>query len=396
MKDYASITTPDHVELEFELVGPGIRGTAVMIDTLIIGLITLAIILALVFAGLATFSLSGGPGSFLIALIFIVVFLLKWGYFLAFETWMIGQTPGKRIMKIRVVKDNGLPITFREALIRNLLRVADMLPPTTYLTGILVASLNEKGKRLGDMAAGTIVVIDRQSLASDPHLDHTWGANWIARLERGEARHLLTLSTGKISVRQIDIMDRFLNRFESLPEQQQNQLARKLVVQHLPHFDVDPDRVAQEVNPTRTYVSVIKKILAMARESHGEETPGNASSGKAKNLLWKNFSKRVDKILRRGKLELQRLKAADLKQLIRDYRLVVADLARAKAMGSDPKTLGFLNRMATAGHNVLYQHHQDTYHPETRISWPGFARQVRAHLGAVAMAAALFFGSRHY
>ncbi len=95
-----------------------------------------------------------------IAAIIFCLFLLFWGYFSLFEAFWHGQTPGKRVMKLRVIKDAGRQITLFESLTRNLLRVADYLP-SLYLAGVITMLCNKRNKRLGDLAAGTVVIHER-------------------------------------------------------------------------------------------------------------------------------------------------------------------------------------------------------------------------------------------
>jgi hypothetical protein len=95
-----------------------------------------------------------------LAIFIFLNFLLLWGYFALFEAFWHGQTPGKRVMKLRVIKDSGRQITFFESLARNLLRFVDYLPGF-YLTGVITMLCNRRNKRLGDFAAGTIVVHER-------------------------------------------------------------------------------------------------------------------------------------------------------------------------------------------------------------------------------------------
>jgi uncharacterized RDD family membrane protein YckC len=155
-----TIITPENVELTYELAGIGTRFLAALVDMLLHGLIfllfTLAI-LALYFAGLRVPEwlepwAVGGTILFL--------FGLFWGYSIVFETRWSGQTPGKRLMQIRVIKDGGYPIDFRAAVIRNLMRYVDYLP-FGYAVGAMAIFFSRDYKRLGDFVAGTIVVSER-------------------------------------------------------------------------------------------------------------------------------------------------------------------------------------------------------------------------------------------
>jgi uncharacterized RDD family membrane protein YckC len=91
------------------------------------------------------------------AIVSLVLFTVNFFYFAAFETLWKGQTPGKRKLRLRVVRDGGHPIDGRSALVRNFLRTVDILP-TFYLVGIVALFLSRDGKRVGDLAAGTLVV----------------------------------------------------------------------------------------------------------------------------------------------------------------------------------------------------------------------------------------------
>ena len=155
------VDTPEQVELRFPLAGLGSRFLAVMLDSLIQGAITIVIILiaVLVFSAIGERAnrMSDTAAKWFGALLILSYFLLLWGYYALFEAFRNGQTPGKRVMKIRVIKDSGRQITFFEALARNLLRVVDALP-SAYLVGVISILCTKQNKRLGDLVASTIVV----------------------------------------------------------------------------------------------------------------------------------------------------------------------------------------------------------------------------------------------
>ena len=161
--DLYTLETPENIEVDFELAGLGSRFCAMLIDLMLIGLMVLALILLGMLLGLAAspFSRSAEAGSvvtWLVAAIWIAAAIMIFdGYFILFEWVMHGQTPGKRAMKVRVIRDDGTPVTANEVLVRNILRVVDFLP-VGYAAGAAVMFFNPLCKRLGDMAAGTIVV----------------------------------------------------------------------------------------------------------------------------------------------------------------------------------------------------------------------------------------------
>ena len=181
------IETPEQTSIEFPLAGIGSRFLAVLIDTLIQGAVLL--ILGLIFVGLglglrsAGFAGSPTTGVWVAAILIFLYFLLMYGYFILFESIWNGQTPGKRLTHIRVIKDSGQPITAIDAVGRNLLRIVDQLP-FAYGIGVLCTWISPQSKRLGDYVAGTVVVHEKPFEIVAPQWNapaqaatHQYGAN---------------------------------------------------------------------------------------------------------------------------------------------------------------------------------------------------------------------------
>jgi uncharacterized RDD family membrane protein YckC len=174
--DELSVGTPEQVDLRFPVAGLGSRFLAILTDHLIqIATVLLLSLLAYVTGagkhGIEAIDRSSSLAqNWWVAGITLFFFLLFWGYFSLFEAFWNGQTPGKRLLKIRVIKDSGRSITLFEALARNLLRVADYFP-SLYLAGVITMLCNRSQKRLGDLVAGTIVVHERTE--EQPLLTHT-------------------------------------------------------------------------------------------------------------------------------------------------------------------------------------------------------------------------------
>jgi uncharacterized RDD family membrane protein YckC len=155
VRDVYSIRTPENVSFEFELAGVASRAVAWVIDVMVMGaLLSVALIVAsalgIVFGGLAA------------ALYFMLAFAVQWGYGALLEWYSAGQTVGKRAVGIRVLQASGTRITLMQAVVRNLVRVVDFLP-ALYFSGGTCALLDRKGRRLGDLAADTVVVRQRRS-----------------------------------------------------------------------------------------------------------------------------------------------------------------------------------------------------------------------------------------
>ncbi len=159
------VRTPESVELEFILAGIGNRLFALVVDYLIWGaaLIGVLILWAIVSIQLQTsFSNVQNLELWLTAISFLIVFAVYTGYFVVFETVWQGQTPGKRFVKIRVIRDDAQPVGLSQALLRSLLRPID----DSFFIGMFLIILSKREKRLGDWVAGTIVVQEERPIVT--------------------------------------------------------------------------------------------------------------------------------------------------------------------------------------------------------------------------------------
>src|SRR6202165_1764957 len=161
------IETPERVPLHFALASIGNRFLACAIDHAI--QVLTVVVMAIAFTIVANFSSLGDQISsapkWVKAVLIVIVFLLVSGYFAFFEWLWSGQTPGKRWLKLRVIREDGRPITFFEAAVRNLLRDFDIMPAPFYSIGLISVFISSKDQRLGDMVAGTVVVREREAEA---------------------------------------------------------------------------------------------------------------------------------------------------------------------------------------------------------------------------------------
>ena len=153
-EDRLRIATPEGVDVELTLAGIGSRFIAALLDLLIQGSVLLAAAFALGVLG------SDDAGGYGVAIYSIVFFLVFFGYDVLFEVRSRGRTPGKRWTGLRVVLGGGRPITFVPSCVRNIMRVIDILP-AIYGIGMLSIFVTSRNQRLGDLAAGTLVVRDR-------------------------------------------------------------------------------------------------------------------------------------------------------------------------------------------------------------------------------------------
>ena len=180
-EDRLTIDTPEGVPLELTLAGVGSRFASALLDYILQFIILLA--LALVLSYGAGFS----PGSSSLSAAFWVLgfFAVFWGYDVAFEVLNSGRTPGKAANGLRVVRESGAPVTFGPSAVRNVIRIIDLLPGT-YLVGITSILLTKRNQRVGDLAAGTLVIREARKLPPEVRVSPsvqapTWDTSAVGR-----------------------------------------------------------------------------------------------------------------------------------------------------------------------------------------------------------------------
>jgi uncharacterized RDD family membrane protein YckC len=170
-----AIETPEHIVFRHRVAGPARRFLAYLIDLILCYvaftiMMFVVIVLVVGFAGV-TNAFDGAVGSG-VGLMLIVLFAIQWAYFAVLEGWT-GRTPGKKALDLRVVTTTGRPIGFRAAALRNILRAADALPLTYFFgllspAGLVSMAVTRRFQRLGDLVAGTIVIVPERARATTP------------------------------------------------------------------------------------------------------------------------------------------------------------------------------------------------------------------------------------
>jgi len=242
MPKTVEILTPEAVPLTYPLAGVGSRFVAVLADMTILSLITALLIVLAGLLGIFTPLRTASP--WIIAIAILLLFSLWQGYFIYYETVWRGQTPGKRSVGIRVIQDGGLPVTFRCACIRNLLRAVDFLP-VWYGVGGLCVLFHPLSKRLGDMAAGTLVVRERMD---EPVRGKRNKKTKGEPQPEGEPAPALGLDWALLPLSHLDKEDlrtvrRFLERREQLDIQTEQQIATRLAIPLLQSLELTPQDI---------------------------------------------------------------------------------------------------------------------------------------------------------
>src|SRR2546425_9491644 len=348
LRQHHGVETPEHGEVRFELAGVGSRVAAGLLDLLL-----LLLGLLLVWLGGTTIAsdITPPPGTargWVAAALILLTFSLVWGYFARFEALNGGRTPGKQLLGIRVVMDTGRSLTPQAAVVRNLVRFIDCyFPALPFAPALLSIALHPSNKRLGDMAAGTIVVRDRPT-------DWTLGATVGAPAHETTAEPVET-GPPELSEEEFRLLDRFLGRLNELAPDVQARITADLVRRFEPRI---PRRTAD-------LQGYLVSVFADEQRKRRSRFAPRAQAGAAARITvpaerfvekkrkgWETFRTTALRMERSG---VGALAPGEIPAFAAQYREVAADLARARTYQVDPRVIAYLERVVTAGHNALYR-----------------------------------------
>lgn len=367
------VETPEQVELGFEIADLGSRFTALVIDAIILGVSLFALDMLVRWAGVLAW-LSPYVKGWGLAAALLLGFVLFWGYFVYWEGFHNGRTPGKRWTGIRVIHEGGHPLSVRGAVIRNLVRLVDVQPAISCLVGGAAMMIHPRTQRLGDMAAATLVIRDRgDAELTDAELERLVNA---APAERP-----------RLPDDVFDALDRYAARRRELSRDARQRLSAKLAATVAEHL-------TEPVAPR----SGDEWLLAVWREeadrraalvgSGSGATPFAAALARSQAGGWLEYRHLLERARRRG---LENLSPHELERFAATYRATAADLARARTYRAAWPLVFSLERWVGAGHNLLYRPTQRSWSALLRWLRYGFPALVRARSRYVAVAAALLF-----
>ncbi len=235
VSDQLNIDTPELVTIEMPLAGVGSRFIALLIDMLLwfAGLFLL-FFFAVIFLP-AIHAASKISEKWAVAIVIFVIFLFHWGYFTLFEAFWNGQTPGKKIAKIRVIQRTGRPIGIFESMARNFIRFIDQIP-SFYVVGVITMFVTKQHQRLGDLAAGTLVVRDRtpeSPLWSDAGSRTFTAASFTPQFAAPEPHSLVSLpasDVGKLTSADLEVLESFFSRRLDMPLDVRQNLAGRIAL----------------------------------------------------------------------------------------------------------------------------------------------------------------------
>ena len=230
MKETLTIRTPEHVGFQYVLAGLGSRMTAFLVDTAVRWLFMLSIFIAvmLIRRWLPALDPTGVlielSRNWILALGVVAYAIVDLGYFFIFEAFWSGQTPGKRQQKLRVIRANGQPVGWLESAIRNIVRAVDLLMGI-YPLGLIVAFLSRSNQRIGDYAAGTVVIIERRENVPETRT--------LLRSADTSRCPEIESCVSLLKPAQYQIIHSFLERRQGMDPTHRHEIARMLVLQFI-------------------------------------------------------------------------------------------------------------------------------------------------------------------
>lgn len=228
MEDRVHFETPEDVDLAFDLAGPASRMAAAIVDHAVIGVLMLAAAAVLITGGIVAIDLAdlsswdamAEVGAFGAAVLFFVFSFINVTYFLASEWFLGGQSLGKRLFHLRVVREGGYALNFGASFLRNVARLVDILPGT-YLVGLFSVLLSARRKRLGDLIAGTIVVRHGR--------DKIPTARFVGKTYAGLENRIFSITKSQVArldADTLELLDGYFDRADAIAPQYREKLTR--------------------------------------------------------------------------------------------------------------------------------------------------------------------------
>jgi uncharacterized membrane protein SpoIIM required for sporulation/uncharacterized RDD family membrane protein YckC len=372
------IETPEQTVLSYTIAGVGSRAAAALLDLFIILTFELSIFLLFNEIGGVLFSRASGfqkmSSAWAIAVSGLLGFALMWGYYVFFEAIWDGQSPGKRWLGIRVVQDGGYSVSFGASAARNLVRFVDLQPGFLYGVGLVSMTISKTGKRLGDIAAGTVVVHEQRALIA-------------AAVRATPDPTTAPAITSRLTEEEFALLGRFIARRAQLDPATQATFATQLEQRFRKHLPSD----------VRGATAQLIRLFETESDSRARGLPSPGAKGAARERhaivainagRWQEFSTALAAAQKRG---LRSMSAEEVSHLVSLYREVSTDLARLRTASEseDQDAIFYVSRLLGAGHNFLYRQRGLSVRDVWRFISVSVPREVRR--SAVYILAGAFF-----
>ena len=376
------IETPELVVVSYTVAGLGSRVYAALIDLAICALAFVVVIVGVLVLGPRSaaeqMNRPSPSTAWAVAVMIIMQFVVLWGYYLLFEGLRDGQTPGKRMLGLRAVRDGGYSVGFSASAIRNLLRFVDLQPLFTYLVGITSIAVSKSGKRLGDLVAGTIVV--REALVPQPLRN---AAEAVPSVASGQLTAVLTDA-------EFHLLERWSDRCASLTPERRKQITAQVATRL---------RASLAVGANDNESAALARLFTSERQARERGAAARGATGASRDRYaivttrsprWIAFAAKLTDAQRHG---LKSLGEAGVRDFVAEYRALSVDLARLRtaARGEAADELFYLGRLVAGAHNLLYRERRSSVRDILRFIAIDVPTEIRRSAIPIALAAAFLF-----
>lgn len=381
LEQRVEVETPEQVALSFTIAGLGSRAAAALLDAAICMALYAALVLVvrLISRGVTGVSMDAVRTPWAITLLVLGQFAIFWGYYVLWEGFRDGQTPGKRRFGLRVVRDGGYAVDFPASVARNLVRVVDMQPFVLFGVGLVSAALSSQSRRLGDHVAGTIVVRERV-LPLPPEV--------TAPSRGGLRRPLTTLLRDD----EYDVLARLRERQRTLDPERLAALTATLAARFRP-------RAPELAAAARTDAAFLARLHDDERSARALGVAAFRDTGARREHYaivaegmprWQAFARRLAEAQRHG---LAALGEEGVSDFVARYRELTTDLARLRTATRDRDVAAVyqVSRLAAAGHNLFYRGRRMDPWAIPRYLFRTVPAEIRRAWRPILLAAALLF-----
>lgn len=394
LDSYLDVETPEQIAFSYSLAGVGSRAVAAFIDLIVCVCMFLLCVIGIVAlanrVGDSHFKAGDDISeSWAIAIIIILQFLIMWGYYVIAEGVFDGQSIGKRVLRLRVVRDGGYAISFGASAIRNLFRAIDGQPFPTYMIAIITGLSNKSTKRLGDIVAGTVVIREHRT----PALSEEYGAGQSGVLTSvaSSPGNVPILVRPRLSDAEYTLLGRYVQRLGTFTPEAQQALERRLRRQFKTYLSDDGTPPPKDAL-TRLYAAerTARATSIAQRSDTGLQTEQHAIIAFGLKR-WNEFAKTLDKMGRHG---LSRLSAPQVSSFVAQYREISTDYARLRtaSRGRSVDASFFLARLVGRAHSLVYRQEHGVLRQTGDYIFRTVPAEIRRSWRPIAMAACLLFG----
>lgn len=393
-----SIETPEHVAFSYSVAGIGTRAMAYVVDTIIVGVLILAL---WIWMGSVVYHLLGDAEQtaesikkligYVVAGLLLAQFAILMTYNILFEGLNDGQTIGKKLFRLRVISDDGTPLTLAASATRNFFRILDVFPPPFPVIGGFAVMLNRSSKRIGDMVAGTIVI--RHDVAEDAMLQYRQSKG-RERMGEGEPESVAAdYRAARLSDEEFQVLSMFIQRRNSLAPAVRTRFIKQLSDRFRDRFlaagssfgEQDAARLLRLYEEERD-ARASRVALSVAAGSYREEQAIVA----LRSNSWERFGADLTNVKKKG---LKKLSGDELADFASRYRALAADLASLQkaSRNSYSPAVYYVSRLVAEGHSVIYKQRRKTFSSVSQYVLYDIPAEIQRSWRPVSLAALLLF-----